>query len=260
MSALAIFYVITAATYASTTQIPVNAMLREVAAAASAISGSRQPDKPGIIDHLLKRSNRPGRPEINITYPSLGRSDIDADIARWAANMADAFDDCFVGENNAPDSKDPYELSGTYAVSCPSAAAVSLTFDIWTYTGGAHGNRDIITLNYSLITGQRLDIVDIFEDVDAALELMSQWSRKELFTRFAGSRMERMIREGTEPVIENFSSLTLTPMGVCIRFQPYQVAPWAAGAQDVDIPLEELAAARPFLPLWRYSGSQLNTR
>ncbi|MDR3361737.1 MAG: DUF3298 and DUF4163 domain-containing protein [Desulfovibrio sp.] len=251
LSALAIFYVITAATFASATQIPVNAMPREVASAASAISGSRQPDKPGITDHLLKRSNRPGRPEINITYPSLGRSDIDADIARWAANMADAFDDCFVGENNAPDTKDPYELSGTYAVSCPSAAAVSLTFDIWTYTGGAHGNRDIITLNYSLITGQRLDIVDIFEDVDAALELMSQWSRKELFTRFAGSRMERMIREGTEPVIENFSSLTLTPMGVRIRFQPYQVAPWAAGAQDVDIPLEELADARPFLPIWR---------
>jgi ABC-type nitrate/sulfonate/bicarbonate transport system ATPase subunit len=59
-----------------------------------------------------------------------------------------------------------------------------------------------------------------------------------------------MIREGTEPVIENFSSLALTPKGICVYFQPYQVAPWAAGAQNVTVPLEALAEAGPLLRLW----------
>ena len=49
---------------------------------------------------------------------------------------------------------------------------------------------------------------------------------------------------------ENFASLTLVPEGVRMNFQPYQVAPWAAGAQKVTIPLEELLPARPLLRLW----------
>jgi hypothetical protein len=51
-------------------------------------------------------------------------------------------------------------------------------------------------------------------------------------------------------VPENFASLTLIPSGIRINFQPYQVAPWAAGAQRVDIPLDELRPARPLLLLW----------
>ncbi|MFR5645408.1 MAG: RsiV family protein [Bilophila wadsworthia] len=52
------------------------------------------------------------------------------------------------------------------------------------------------------------------------------------------------------PEAENFSSFALTPEGIRIFFQPYQVAPWAAGSQVVDIPLDALADAGPRLSLW----------
>ena len=116
--------------------------------------------------------------------------------------------------------------------------------------GDSQGNLDVITLNFNMLTGQRLGLVDIFEDPDAALAIMSAWSRKILTPRLGGMRQQQMLRTGLTPVPENFASLTLIPSGIRINFQPYQVAPGMAGAQKVDIPLEELLPAHPLLLLW----------
>ena len=108
----------------------------------------------------------------------------------------------------------------------------------------------MIPLTYSLLSGQRLGLVDIFENVDKALEIMSAVSRKELATRLGGGRVDSMIHDGTEPLADNFSALAMVPGGVRVYFQPYQVAPWAAGTQRVFIPLEKLAPAGPLHLLW----------
>ena len=221
----------------------------ERSAAAAAISGSR---RPGIIEHSLVRgaTDAPGL-QFHINYPSVGSKEIDADIRQWVTGLADAFA-ANATAFTLPGVEDPLpsELWGSYAIAAPSPAGLSLTFEIWTYTGGAHGNLDVLTLNYSLLTGQRLGLVDLFEDPDAALQIMSAWAYKKLSQRLGGMRQEQTLRTGLTPVPENFASLTLVPEGVRMNFQPYQVAPWAAGAQKVTIPLEELLPARPLLRLW----------
>lgn len=219
--------------------------------AASIISGSR---KPGTIEHQLVRDEG-GNPVINISYPSVGSKEIDSDIRHWVTGIATTFEQsCSNGSFGTGSTLDgerpPFELWGSYSVTAPSPAGLSITFEVWTYTGGAHGNLDVMTLNYSLLTGQRLGLVDLFEDPDLALNLMSTWAYKELSRRLGGMRQEQMLRTGLTPVPENFASLTLTPQGVRINFQPYQVAPWAAGAQKVDMPLEQLLPASPLLRLW----------
>ena len=217
-------------------------------AAAVIISGSR---RPGIIEHQLVRTNRGDKPDINLSYPSVGMRGIDANIRNWATGIADAFEETFNSPGIYPDENRPVpELWCSYAVSHPSDKALSITFEVWTYTGGSQGNLDVMTLNYSLVSGQRLGLVDIFEDPDAALAIMSAWSRKELTQRLGGMRQEQMLRTGLNPVPENFASLTLIPSGIRINFQPYQVAPGMAGAQKIDIPLEELRPAHPLLLLW----------
>ena len=217
-------------------------------AAETIISGSR---RPGIIEHQIERTFREGKPDINISYPSVGIRAIDANIRDWAAGIANAFEATFNSPDIYSDEPSPTpELWCSYSVSHPSDKALSITFEIWTYAGGSQGNLDIMTLNYSLLTGQRLGLVDIFEDPDAALSLMSAWSRKELNQRLGGMRQEQYLRTGLNPVPENFASLTLIPSGIRINFQPYQVAPGMAGAQKVDIPLEELKVAHPLLLLW----------
>lgn len=243
--------------------------------AATQISGSPW---PGVIDHLLQRplpeEKGMGKADIHINYPSIGHKEIDADIREWVNGIADAFQEHLdlanvsSGEsvsdfNEAVDSLERdelmsdekansplFELWGAYRVSRPSPAAVSITFELWNYTGSAQGALDIITLNYSLLTGQRLNFVDLFENTDQALELMSSWSRRQLERRLGAARRTQMLNDGTEPSVENFSNITLTPEGVCINFQPYQVAPWDAGIQKVAMPLEELMPSEPLLALW----------
>ena len=216
--------------------------------AAAIISGSR---RPGVIEHQIVRTNRGDKPDITLSYPSVGVRAIDASIRTWASGIADAFEETFNSPGLYPDENRPVpELWCSYAVSHPSDKALSITFEVWTYTGGSQGNLDVMTLNYSLVSGQRLGLVDIFEDPDAALAIMSAWSRKELTQRLGGMRQEQMLRTGLNPVPENFASLTLIPSGIRINFQPYQVAPGMAGAQKIDIPLEELRPAHPLLLLW----------
>lgn len=236
--------------------------------AASAISGSVF---PGIIDCLLQRptaGDDQAGPDIHINYPSIGNAQIDEDIRDWVTGLADAFAKhldmnglgCSLDTNilnletmleNPQDSIEcNYELRGEYKVSRPSDKAVSIAFEIWNYTGNPEANLDILTLNYSLLTGQRLSFVDIFEKPDIALELMSKWSRKVLEPRLGASRRAAMLAQGTAPYVENFSSITLTPEGICINFQPWQVASKEAGIQKVIMPLEELMPSAPLLALW----------
>lgn len=212
--------------------------------------------QPVRKERVILRQGRPLMPEIGISYPVIGHDMVDRDVQRWITNIADTFDSeigalgtLFDMDGNSTDVS-RYALQGSCSVLSPSPNAVSLVFELWTYTGGAHGNLDLIALNYSLINGQRLNFVDIFEDVDGALELLSRLSRDILSRRLAGGSPSQMILDGTAPTLNNFASIGLTPEGIRIYFQPYQVAPWSAGAQKVDIPLAELTPVHPFLQLW----------
>lgn len=55
---------------------------------------------------------------------------------------------------------------------------------------------------------------------------------------------DEMLMAGTEPVEDNFRTFIVIPSGIRLHFQPYQVAPWAAGPQTVDVSLDELQAAQ----------------
>ncbi|MBD5627090.1 MAG: DUF3298 domain-containing protein [Desulfovibrio sp.] len=235
--------------------------------AVAQLSGSQW---PGVIDHLLQKPlpaspSDPQGAEIHINYPSLGRPAVDADIRSWVTGIANAFEAHLdlsapalaesesggaAGAEPDADASPAFELWGSYSISRPSDAAISITFEIWNYIGANPGNLDILTLNYSLLTGQRLAFMDLFEKPEIALRLMSDWSRKELAPRLGATTRLAVLEAGTAPLVENFSSLTLTPEGVCINFQPYQVAPWAAGVQKVEMPLEALLPAGPLLALW----------
>lgn len=213
-------------------------------------------NSPKVMDCILQRDAVESAPaDIHITYPAIGIAAVDEDIREYVTGLADAFSKSMYlsgyswGDEDAEQPGSSFELRGEYTVSRPSDKAVSIAFEMWNYVGG-EGNMDVLTLNYNLLTGQRLSLVDIFEKPDVALELMSKYSRKALEPRLGAARRTAMLKGGTEPVIENFSSLTLTPGGVCINFQPWQVAPRQAGPQKVLMPLEELLPSSPLLALW----------
>lgn len=211
-------------------------------------------DVPLLIQNLdIKEIGRPDLPDIIVSYPSVGVGAIDADIEAWIRHIVYTFErDCseILKEASGEGADVRCSLNSTYRVLRPSPAALSIVFELWMDTGGVHPGLDVITLNYSLITEQRLAMVDIFEDTSRALAVMSEYSREVLAAGVGGGRVDQMIAAGTEPVPENFANMALIPGGVRVFFQPYQVAPWSAGTQTVDIPLDKLRDARPLMALW----------
>jgi len=219
------------------------------------ISGSAT---PGIIEHILARPTegaQDGRVHISILYPSIGRTDVDADIRTWVAEIADSFERTFDSEDYSMEvtsaglgDPDRIDLHGDFRIS-RTRKAVSVIFELWNCVGTGPANLDVITLNYSMINGQRLGLADMFARPHEALKLMSEWCRAELSNRYGLCRTQMMER-GTEALVENFSSLMFTPSGITIFFQPYQVAQGDLGVQTVEMPLEKLSSAEPFLAFW----------
>lgn len=187
------------------------------------------------------------RTDIDMRYPTFANAAVSADVRQWAHHLADAFRAGLEEEEPLPFKS---TLKVGYTVSHPSPAAVSITFDVYTYTGGAHGNLDLITVSYALDSGRRLTLDDIFGDVETALARMSAFAYANLASSLGDMRVDDMLRSGTTPDVDNYSSIALTPDGIRIHFQPYQVAPWAAGPQHVDMSLDELAEADPHRELW----------
>ena len=221
-------------------------------------SQAAEPAKPaplraGAVEkRSIERFGRPGMPDIMASYPAFGNAAVDRDIEDWMRHIVSRFEEDFAGrgEGLAGGQLSSYGLTSTYEVESPSGSAASVTFELWLYTGQERPGQDVITLNYSFLTGQRLGLYDIFEDVKEALAIMSGYSRKVLAARLGGGHADGAILDGTAPDADNFANLALVPGGVRVHFQPYQVARWEAGCQTVDIPLDTLAPARPLLALW----------
>ena len=52
--------------------------------------------------------------------------------------------------------------------------------------------------------------------------------------------IENWLKEGTKPMLENFSLYYFDKEGLHLTFPPYQVAPWASGSIKITIPMNKL--------------------
>lgn len=216
-------------------------------------TGWKQASYPGIQNRCV-RNNKNGEPQVELWYPVLDNPAVDASIQKFVQFQTGNF----LSEGDEIDRNDPeanemlgrWELSGIFFVSRPSDRVISLTFNIYRFSGGAHGNIAIDCLNYDMETGKLLEFSDIFGNTQLALSLMSELSAKKLTKKLGEDGNEEMISAGTAPDETNFKNLTLIPDGLIIEFQPYQVGPWSIGPQRIRLSLEELAPAFPNPLIW----------
>jgi len=187
--------------------------------------------------------------DIDVHYPVFGKVLIDQDISLWAHRVVETFTKG-LGDDHANQRQARNELRAGYTVSYASPRSLTVTYEIWTYTGGIHGNNDIITLSYDVESGQRLLFEDLIVAADTALERLAVYCSKALRLTLGEDLDESMLKSGTAPELDNYSSFSLFPAGLRIHFQPYQVAPFVVGAQRVDVPLEVIMEAGPHMELW----------
>jgi len=116
----------------------------------------------------------------------------------------------------------------------------SFKFDFSFYADtAAHPGLNSLTLNYDLGQGRELKLGDLFMSGSAYLETISAYCTTELQKQ---PYADVFTLQGAGPALENYRNWNLTPDGIMITFDAYQVAPGAAGPQQVNVPFSVLTA------------------
>jgi hypothetical protein len=138
-----------------------------------------------------------------------------------------------------------------YNLLSPPGYILSLKFDIDTFfTGAAHPGTSSQTVNFDLARGKEILLSDLFVADADFLTPISKYCIDQLDNRDIGFQGFEL---GATADPGNYRSWNITPEGLMITFDEYQVAPYAAGPQTVVIPYRELAQIiRPDGPLAAY--------
>lgn len=195
--------------------------------------------------------------ELRLHYPRFeGDSAAAADLNRRVQEQVDSLRQGFAADaavneewrlQNMPESGSSLDLS--YTVAYNQRGLLSLRWDVGFYVAGAaHPNSYSLTLNYDLFTQQAIALESLFQSGAPYLtELQSNCT-----DQLSPILSDMLFAEGLTPLPENYARWVFTPQGFEFTFDPYQVAPYAAGPQTVRVPYAQLQAHyRPESPLMR---------
>jgi hypothetical protein len=130
----------------------------------------------------------------------------------------------------------PNSLGVSYEITAANKDFVSVLFSFYEYAGGAHPNITTESFNYDLNRNAPVSLADLFTPNSNYLKVISDYSIRELKKLDTVSDAE----EGAGPKIENFHSWNITPAGLKITFDRYQVGAYAVGEHEVVIPYSVL--------------------
>jgi len=153
------------------------------------------------------------------------------------AKEVDTFRQEFL-QNTAPTVTNGSSLNVTYTLLSQVGEIWSFKFDFDFYSdGAAHPGLYSITLNYDIARSKELALADLFLPNSDYLGAISNYCIAELSKQ---PFFEGPFAEGAQPTVENYRNWNITPDGLMITFDEYQVAPYAAGPQKVVVPFSEL--------------------
>ena len=182
---------------------------------------------------------------------------LDAAVHQFAAAQKKDF----IDTSTAPDraSGPDYSLDLTFAVARRTSNFVSVMATGSSFIGGAHGMPIVASFNLDLTDGKLKTLSDLFVDAQAGLQALSAECRRQLEGRYEArlredpgamttaqlasdiESMKRWVEKGTTPAPANFGTflidgLDTRAIGVTVIFAPYQVASYADGPQQVEVP------------------------
>jgi uncharacterized protein YecT (DUF1311 family) len=203
---------------------------------ALALAAAAMPAWAGALPVRTVTIKQDGGPNmLDIAYPQTGVKAIDTDLAARVKTLRKLY---------AHDPKDTftkqYSLDIGYDVARNDKQMFVVVFGIDTYTGGAHPNHDIETFNYLLPGGARVYLPEIVGHdgiahvSDLAIADLEQQNATNQFSD------ADWIANGAGPRESNLAAFAWLPDKLRLYFPPYRVAAYAAGGQEVDIPLAEL--------------------
>lgn len=178
---------------------------------------------------------------INEFYLSLAKNK--QSYCKWVLYPQAAEAAKYIQENNPP--FHPFEFDMIYQVTMNKGCVTSLYLEQYTYLGGAHGATVRTSDTWDFVTGKRLSLKNLYtNDFENKIILWIESQIAELLKVSPGSFFEdyaNLLRNTFNP-----DSFYLTPEGIVIYFQQYDIAPYAAGIPEFLLPNVQIN--EPFLP------------
>lgn len=213
---------------------------------------ARQKDEAQQALAMQKLTKETDALVINVTYPIIvgaGTSQVNADIRADIDKKVESF------EKDANESASlgiglpqtiKSTVTGSPATEEKNNRYVALFLGMeWYLRGAAHPSHSIDTYVYDYEQRRLVAPPDYFKSGSAYLERLSALSKEDLLKQSTQGDLgfsydENMVNEGTAPTQKNFSHILPLRDGLMIYFDEYQVAPYAAGPQQVVIPYAKL--------------------
>ena len=205
-----------------------------------------------FVPRQIKRANRRLRYTITAKYPQALGAARDPRLAKFNQALRGlvlreigGFTKDFAAPEERMSEAGSY-FEAEYNVTLATKDLISVWFGVNTfYEGAAHGNHNSTVFNYDLNAGRELKLKELFKPNSNYLKVISDYAIKDLTEQIGaetsgGDPDTDWIREGAGPKEENYKSWNLSDKGLEINFDPYQVAPYAAGPHEVVIPLSAL--------------------
>ncbi len=176
--------------------------------------------------------------KVNVVYPVTGNAVVDKKIYAMIKEQVDPFmqDVPKTAEEATPG---PWTLDISYHTTSFSDDVMSFIFVVDNYTGGAHGNQFTVTQTFNMKTGEEITLNKVFFPDSGYVQAISEKTKSELKKTFGQDVVTEMLDAGTSPDPKNFASFSLLPDQITFYFDPYAVAPYAAGPQQVTLQLAD---------------------
>lgn len=229
-----------------------------------------------IVAKRIKENNKKLKYEIDAEYPQLTgstdpnyekfnqtvRSLVTRKVADFRKEMQPDPEEA-AGEEFQTDTQSMgSDLGIGYSIEMARDDLISVEFSVGSYyKGAAHPNSYTEVVNFDLKNGKAIRLADLFNSGAKYLQTISTYSIQDLKkqSKEKGGADRSMldddwIQRGAGPDAANYKSWTIKHKGLGINFDSYQVAPYAAGPQEVLIPYSTLkdiikvdGALAPFL-------------
>lgn len=129
-----------------------------------------------------------------------------------------------------------YALYVTWESAQLNPRFVSYVMNLYAFDGGANGRQELRSFNWDLQQQRDIPLSALFLGMPDYLQRISAYARQVLSAQLGDATDPSFLDSGTKPDPDNFQWYTFTDEAVNLYFPKYQVAPGAAGEQQVTIP------------------------
>ena len=201
---------------------------------------------PFVSEHDLVKNGRvrTTRYLIDASYPQFdgGTADFAATNRRFADDAQKAAGEAIPPADDTADSGQTWSYEQGFALYRPSADAVAVETQLYSYTGGAHGYGGTFASLVDLRSGRIVPPSAVFKPG-------ADWLRSITAMVGADLRKQFVERPGFDDALDpaNLTKLMTDPArwlfkanGLRILFNPYDVGSYASGPYTVDIPYDRI--------------------